>query len=134
MRERKREREKEREREALNSYYTAFKLKPAEPTPSTINCRVFLYSLGSPHVCEKEERSKTGSNRERVKIILVTINRMKEWALLDAILENGNIVFITAVILSAVANGRFVSTMSWQIIAPALVMSLSSVLYRKPAV
>ena len=36
----------------------------------------------------------------------------KEWALLDANLENENIIFTPAVILSAVANGRFVSTMS----------------------
>ena len=54
----------------------------------------------------------------------------KEWALLDAILENENIVFTAAIILSAVANGRIASTISWKIIAPALVMSLSSVLNR----
>ena len=51
----------------------------------------------------------------------------KEWALLDAITENENKIFTAAVILSAEANGRFASTMSWQIIAPALVMFLSSV-------
>ena len=55
----------------------------------------------------------------------------KEWALLDAILETENIIFTAAVILSAVANGKFASTLSWQIIAPALVMSPSSVLYHR---
>ena len=54
----------------------------------------------------------------------------KEWALLDAILENENRIFTAAIILSAVANGRFTSTLSWHIIAPALAMSLSGVLYR----
>ena len=54
----------------------------------------------------------------------------KEWALLEVILENENIIFTAAIILPAVANGRFASTISWwQIIAPALVMSLSSVPY-----
>ena len=53
----------------------------------------------------------------------------KEWALFDAISENENIIFTTANISSAVANGRFASTMSRQIIAPTPVMSLSSVLY-----
>ena len=53
----------------------------------------------------------------------------KEWGLLDVIFENENIIFTAAVILSAVANGRFVLTMSWQIVAPALVTSLSSVFY-----
>ena len=71
MSERKKERKRER---APNSYYIAFKLKPAEPTSSTINYGIFLYSLGSPHVCEKEQRCKGGSERERVKTILVTIN------------------------------------------------------------
>ena len=54
----------------------------------------------------------------------------KEWALLDAISENKNVIFAAAIILSAVANRRFAPTMSCQTIAPALVMSLSSVLYR----
>ena len=53
----------------------------------------------------------------------------KEWALLDMILKNEHIIFTAAIILSAVANGRHASMMSWQIIAPALVMSLSNVLY-----
>ena len=30
----------------------------------------------------------------------------KEWALLDAILENENIIFTAAIILPAAANGR----------------------------
>ena len=46
----------------------------------------------------------------------------KEWALLDVILEIENIISTAAIILSVVGNGRFVSTMSWQIIAPTLVM------------
>ena len=54
----------------------------------------------------------------------------KEWALLDAILENENIISTAAIILSAVANRRLASEISWQIISPVLVMSLSSVLYR----
>ena len=42
-------------------------------------------------------------------------------------MEYENIIFTVAIILSAVAR-RFVLTVSWQIIAPALVMSLSTVL------
>ena len=79
----------------------------------------------------KKKRGVREEVKERVKMILVTTNirLKKEWALLNAILENENKFFTAAVILSAVANGRFVLTMSWQIVAPALVTSLSSVLY-----
>ena len=59
VRERETEREREREREketARNSHDTLSKLKPAVPMPSIINCRIFLYSLGSSHDCEMEER------------------------------------------------------------------------------
>ena len=82
-------------------------------------------------------RSQRGSEQEtelkHYYIISDHQHRMKkEQTILDAILENENIIFSAAIILSAVANGRFgrfASTMSWQIIAPALVTSLSDVFF-----
>ena len=82
-------------------------------------------------------RSQRGSEQEtelkHYYIISDHQHRMKkEQTILDAILENENIIFSAAIILSAVANGRFgrfASTMSWQIIAPALVMKGNIGLY-----
>ena len=79
----------------------------------------------------KKKRGVREEVKERVKMILVTTNirLKKEGALLNAILENENKFFTAAVILSAVAKRMIALTMSWLIIAPALVMPLSSVLY-----
>ena len=44
----------------------------------------------------------------------------EEWALLDVVLEwRMKKLFTAAAVLSAVANRRYASTMSWQIVAPA---------------
>ena len=78
----------------------------------------------------KKKRGVREEVKERVKILVTTNIRLKkEWALLNAILENENKFFTAAVILSAVAKRMIALTMSWLIIAPALVMPLSSVLY-----
>ena len=76
----------------------------------------------------REQVKKRKKKRREIKRYYVTLNLNEEGsALLDAILECENVIFIAAVILSAVANGTFASSISWQMIAPALVMPLSNV-------
>ena len=112
---------------ALNSYYTAFKLKLTKPTQA-YNVEYSSIHRGL-HTIVKKKRGVRDEVKERELkryYVIINIKRRKN-ALLDSIFGYENMIFTAAVILFAVVNGRFASTTRWQIIAPAQVTSLSTV-------